>query len=623
MDQENKNAIERIIEYLIGAQAHFTHSRPGIVNRSASAPLGWEWRPVRLQKSGEDIEVFLADKGNTRMGVLNEQTRQVGAGDHAKLVMPADHKKLFPELITAAYRKLAEIYAMDNEFLARWASHAFNSEHKDLKVLLAAFLLVQERSGQPVKEHGEVQFFDEDYRAVGEAMMLIRGRGRAGLDAKLLLRVGDVLKLPGVAEINRSLGFGTSAKNPPMGRYASAVRKWLSYREHNPALLHGLVRSGQARFARKLARVSRYKPESSEFFNILGWKQTANQHRTLSSEVKVEDSWDGLSEGAICERIVAERVGYKRLTGVLPAGTTPTAAMVMACAESGGIPDRDMLLFTATFEDLGLLNHAPFKALWSAAVKKSEDRRAEKVANNARSESVKEELQAAAEASSAKVMEEAARGLKIFCCVDISASMNDAMPQCIELLENLLLGFPVENLHLSVFNTQGRAVALRGTSRAALTQAFRGFSPGGGTLYAAGLDVLRPAASAVAEDEDALFFFIGDQQGESAAHLTEYLIRHYPVKPRAFGFLEVPGSMGASRQTVRGTAANLGIPCFNLTPEMFPSDDPYAAQRVLRAVIEATPAETSAHGGRSRRKSLTDLILETELLALPHWATAR
>src|SRR5258706_270256 len=82
----------------------------------------------------------------------------------------------------------------------------------------ADHMLVQGRKGEPVREGGVVAFLDEDYRDVGEAMMLLALKDR-DLDAKHLLRIREVLEVPAVADLNRSLGFGQSERRAPLGRW--------------------------------------------------------------------------------------------------------------------------------------------------------------------------------------------------------------------------------------------------------------------------------------------------------------------------------------------------------------------------------------------------------------------
>ena len=87
------------------------------------------------------------------------------------------------------------------------------------------------------------------------------------------------------------------------------------------------------------------------------------------------------------------------------------------------------------------------------------------------------------------------------------------------------------------------------------------------------------------------------------------------MRPVAFGMLHIdsPGYTGAGK-CVEQTASQLGIPCFPIDEAIFA--DPYAVTRTLRHLIASTPALASV----SRRRSLVETILNTELLQKPMWA---
>jgi len=530
---------------------------------------------------------------------------------------------LFPEIAVYLYRQVAEIFKADNEFAAHWASYAFAQKNRDLKVILAAFMLVQDRFGEPVVEDGEVLFFDDDFRAVGEAMFLIKGRGDMQMEPKLLKRVGEVLKLDGVAQINREMGFGKSARNAAMGRYDKAVTKWLRYREQNPKMLKGLVKSGQGGVVKALARRVHYKPLTEAFFEILGWNQKVRHgHRTVAIGKTFEGtaSFEGLDEAGICQRITEERIGYKRLVGLMPKGQEMTTAIMAACIEAGSLSDKDLIILTPTLEALGLLTVEPFATRWKDATKKAEDQRAANIARNVQSKAAREGLEDAADQATAKVLEEVTRGLRVYCMVDKSASMSTALKAAQGYLSRFLGGFPLDKLHVSVFNTQGSEITIKAPKKAAVTHAFRGHGASGGTRYMAGVAALqkyRPEA-----DEDVLFLFVGDGAGETGRDLADYITRT-GLNPAAFGYLYVPGSMGMGNRTVESAAAVLGIPCFTIEEAMFEGEDPYAIPRILRDMIAATPVnKAGAAGARVQRVTLAEQILKTPLLQPPTWADA-
>jgi hypothetical protein len=200
------------------------------------------------------------------------------------------------------------------------------------------------------------------------------------------------------------------------------------------------------------------------------------------------------------------------------------------------------------------------------------------------------------------------RGLRVYVMVDKSGSMEGAIERAKSCLAKFVQGFPLGRVHVSVFNTAGREVVIKHASAAGVEQAFRGHSAGGGTDYGAGIQALmhhRPS-----EDEDTLFFFVGDQQAPGFAAT----VKRSGLRPVAFAMLTVAAAHGAGR-CVEETALELGIPCFNVEEATF--EDPYAVTRTLRRLIASTPVERAV---AQRKRSLLEEILQTELLKKPVWA---
>jgi hypothetical protein len=630
---ETLGPAERIIQALTTMTDHMVHNRPGLVS-TVNGVIGAKWEPCTWSldpATGEKVCYVLSKQGKkqikTRAGVLGVgddnivREGNVVMGEYRK---PNDRNKLFPEIAVYLYKQVAEVFKMDNEFAAHWASYAFAQENRDLKVILAAFMLVQNRAGDPVVSDGEVLFFDDDFRAVGEAMFLIKGKGNNSMEPKLLLRVGDVLKLEGVAQINREMGFGRSARNAALGRYDKAVTKWLRYREQNPAMLKGLVDGGMTNVVKALARRVHYKPLTDAFFETLGWNQKVNEHRKIAIGKTFEGvtNFEGLDEAAICQRIVTEKIGYKRLVGLMPKGQEMTAAIMAATIEAGSLSDKDLIILTPTLEKLGLINVEPYKTRLAVAYSKAEDQRAANVARNVQSKEAREGLEAAADVAAVKAFAEVTKGLRVYCMVDKSSSMEGALEAAQDYLARFLGGFPLDKLHVAVFNSQGTEIEIKAPKRAAVTHAFKGHGAGGGTRYVAGVAALqhhKPAA-----DEDALFIFVGDQAGETGIQLAQYIERT-GLNPVAFGYLRCvsPNPRWKEGDTVQMAAKHLGIPCFDIEVGMFAGDDPYAITRILRDMIAATPV-IKAGGPRAavQRVTLAEQILRTPLLQRPVWAEA-
>ncbi len=611
---------ERILETLLQHIDHMVHNRPGIVRQDRKSRTGISWAPVtHREEEGHKVVYELMRVGKKtvqqRVGILGDDgvVRTVVGGVMGRYQRPG----LIPEVAAYMYRQVAAVFKMDNEFVARWGSWAFAQEHRDLKVVLAAFLLVQNRCGDPVKDEGEVLFFDDDLREIGESMCLIRRKDNRDLNPKLLLRVGQLLELEAVAQINRELGFGRSARSAPMGRWPKAVTRWLRHRERNPKMLQGLVKAGFRRTVMRLAQKVGYKPLSPKFFEVLRWrqKQAGDGRRSMAIgvEVAAAESWQGMGEAQICQKIVDEKPRFKRLVGLLPPELGLTRAIMAAAIQAGSVSNADMIILTPTLEELGLLD-VPFVAQrWTDAMEKAENQRAANIAERVRSKDVAEKLQEASDKAVQKAVAKAVRGLRVYVMVDKSGSMQGAIKRAKLCLKKFLQGFPLEQVHVSIFNTVGRLIRIPHASSAGVEKAFWGHEAGGGTNYGAGVKALAKFKPAV--DEDTLFLFVGDQQAQPFAAA----VRASGLNPLAFGMLHVqaPGNRYHG-DCVEKTAVELGIPCFRIDDGIF--DDPYAVTRTLRNLIESTPV--GAASKRRQQESLVEKILNTDLLTRPLWAAA-
>jgi hypothetical protein len=614
---EKLGPAEKILQTLLNHTDHMVHNRPGLVTPDARHTIGVRWVPVtHKEENGQKVVYELTKVGKkenkVRKGVMRADNK---VEENGKIVGEYRSPGIFPEVGTWMYKQVAEVWKMDNEFAARWASYAFGEEHRDLKVVLAAFMLVQTRKGDPVLDGGKVAFYDDDFRDIGEAMVLIHRRDGKDLNPKLLLRVHDLLKVPSVAAVNRELGFGNSARRPFLGRWSKAVEKWLQFREENPKMLDGLIKAGFKNTVKNLARAVGYKPETPKFFEALGWAQDQAKDGRRSMLIGVEmakaETWDELTEAQVCEKIVTEKPDWKRIVGLLPKKLGVTRAIMSAAVEAGSLSNKDLIILTPTLEELGLLEVKEVKAKWDRAVKKAEDDvRAANIARNVKSKDVQEQLQAAADTALQKAVEQVTKNLRIYVIVDISGSMGQSIEKAKTLLSKFLQGFPPDRTHVAVFNSAGRIVEIKHASAAGVANAFNGITANGGTAHGAGvlaLEKFKPK-----DDEDSLFIFVGDG-GERSTFET--YVTQSKLRPMAFGFLMLPGeNFGAVDQT----AAKLGIPCFRIQENTF--DDVYAIPRTIRALVAATPVGAVARAAAVARVALVDTILRTEMLKKPHWA---
>jgi hypothetical protein len=623
MDKENLGPAERILQSVLNYADHMVHNRPGIVVRDARFNVGVRWEYVTHKvEDGQKVVYKLVKTGKkttkVKLGLMTE-VNQVRA-DNGTIVGDYREAGIFPEVATWMYRQVADVWKMDNEFAARWASYAFTQDHRDLKVILAAFMLCQTRKGDPVLDEGKVAFYDEDYRDIGEAMLLVQPKTGKHMDAKQLLRIREVLKVPGVAAINRELGFGKSARKPFLGRWNKAVEKWLRYREENPKLLEGLVKSGFRTTVMALAQQVGYKPETPRFFQTLRWKQEQAEggwrSLAIGEAVKAADTWEGLDERAICERIVKDKPSWRVLTSRVPTSVGITRAIVAAAIEAGGFSDKDLIIATPTLDDLGLLNVPDIRKRWENAGKAAEDMRAANIAARVKSKEVREKLNEIADTANANAVAEVTKNIVLYVIVDRSGSMSQAIELAIRYVSQLLRGFPLDRVHVSHFNSVGVEVTIKHPSKAGVENAFKGVSASGATNYGAGVRVL--AHHKPKDDEDTIFLFIGDERNfDSHDRPFDEVVRQSGLRPSAFGLVRVGTMPGVCVQT---TAARLGIPCFQIDEKTF--DDVYAIPRTLRNLIAATPVNRpiAAAAPAAPRLSLVETVLKTDLLAKPAWA---
>ena len=586
---ESLGPAERLLDLIINFPDHLWHHRPGIV-------VNGKWRAATRR----EIRAFHRD-GALPRGV---EFRQPGPN---------------VEAIVRVYRTLAQIWEANQELAARLASYVMReTDWRDMKVVCAAFMLVQDRCGSPIVDESgavrEVLFYDEDFREVGEAMIKFYARGSARMmNPKLILRIGKVLSLPEVAEINRDLGFGNAHKRKPFqGRYPKAVRDWLRFRESNETLLEGLKKAGYAGTVKNLSRMAGYKPDSQRFFEILGWPQTqhAGGHRSIGLDGTLQVrklSFEGLSEAEICETIVAEGLGWKQVVGLLPSGIGLTPAICVALMD--GLSDKDLVILAPTLEELGLLTNAEVKARWQEALRSQEDQRARNIARNLADREAAAQLEEAADQAVAKAVEEstAEADLHLLFLIDISASMEGAIALSKEALSMIVQGFPKDRVHIAAFNTVGYLLRPRHWSGKGVDHMLKAVQASGGTMYSAGLAAFRANRVELPKGAETILFCVGDEAGEAGQEFARNL-DGWGYRPAAIAHL-VNVAEGWSRgRTVRGAADALQVPYTEVAVDQF--TDVYQVQRTLKAVLEAQPFRA--------RQSLVEKILQAPLLTKPY-----
>jgi hypothetical protein len=552
LPEAQRGPAERLLDLVLNSSAHLWHNRPGV-------DAGGVWKPA-----------------------LKGKKRPEGTAVAPGLFVPA---------AVALYGKLVDIYLLNADLMAHFASYALTkTEWRDLKVACAALMLVQKRYGAPVKdERGEVAFYDDDLRAIGEAMVLhYEKKSTRMLTPKAVLRIAELLETPAIVELNRIAGFGdASAKSAPMGRWARAAEKWLRVREQNPAMLNGIAKAGYKETIKKLARKIGYKPDSQAFFEILGWKQkqASGGHRSVGlSDLKIEKHkrFDDLSEAEICETIVDQKLSFKDVVGRLPKGSGLTPAIMVALLPS--LSDRDLRILTPTIEELGLLADPEIQKRWEKAISTATDQRALHIAKNVRDKAVRDKLEEAADVAVQKAVREAnpADDAHVMFLIDRSGSMQGAIEQSKEALSRILAGFPLERVHIASFDTMGTVHKPKAASRTAVVHMLASVNAGGGTMHSAAVRALYQAGVRIPAGDRLLVVVVGDEAGEAGTTFAETL-RTCGFTPSAMALMvNVSTSRG---MTVRDAARALGIGLSEITIDQF--EDPYQVPRVVATLLEA------------------------------------
>ena len=571
---------EQLLDVVLNSSAHLWHNRPGIsINRV--------WHPAR-NHAGSPARV----RGN------------------AVRVPPG----LFVHAAESLYSKLVEIYKLNADLMAHFASYALKqTDWRDLKVACCALMLVQPRAGAPIHDDdGQVAFHDDDLRSIGEAMILYYERKSTRmLTPKAVVRVGELLETRQIAAINRSAGFGDpAARKAPLGRWKKAATRWLELREANPAMLQGLVKAGYKETIKKLARKVGYKPKSADFFAMLGWKQkqSASGHRELGLdglELVKSERFDDLSEAEICETIATQKLSFKEVVGRLPGDLGLTPAIMVTLLPS--LSDRDLRQLTPTLEDLGLMAEPAIRARWEKAVARATDQRALNIARNVRDKDLRDKLEEASDHAARKAVADVTGGrdVRVMFLIDKSASMQGAIDKSKEALSRILAGFSPDKIHIATFDTMGTVLYPKAATRTAIQHMLAKFYAAGGTMHLAAVQALYRSGVRVPKDAKLLVIVVGDEAGEMGDRLAG-CFRQLEYRVDAMALLVNVASVRG--QTVRDCARHLGVPFSEVTIEQF--DDPYQVPRVLSALLDAPQVGGGVQSG------LVERVMNTPLLTL-------
>ena len=119
---ESLGPAEKLVQLIINFPDHLWHNRPGVARNG-------KW------KSANRTEI--------------EEHKKTGRLRNGEFRPPGPN----PEAIEQVYGTLADIWQANNELAARLASYIMKeTDWRDMKVVCAAFMLVQSRAGEPVAE---------------------------------------------------------------------------------------------------------------------------------------------------------------------------------------------------------------------------------------------------------------------------------------------------------------------------------------------------------------------------------------------------------------------------------------------------------------------------------------
>src|SRR4030095_5962907 len=189
---ESLGPAEKLLQLIINFPDHLWHNRPGVMRNG-------KWKAATRKEIQEHKTSGRVHGGEWRDAGPNSTAIEQVYGPLAD--------------IRQGSNPLAAICQANNDLAPRRASYVMKeTDWRDMKVVCAAFMLVQSRAGEPITEEQNgkkvVLFQDDDYRAIGEAMVKLYQRGsNRMMNPKLIQRVGEVLNLPGVVTMNRTLNL--------------------------------------------------------------------------------------------------------------------------------------------------------------------------------------------------------------------------------------------------------------------------------------------------------------------------------------------------------------------------------------------------------------------------------
>lgn len=331
-------------------------------------------------------------------------------------------RPIFDQLLTLAKN--------DPYFLAHLVSREDNT--KDLNVLATIANAHSDADGSAFSPGSE--FRKPNLRSVSQAKM-------QSFDPKLALRA---------AWLAKERHNGRRYLNKPL---TLALTKYLRYREANQKVMQGAADHGMKEHLIGLYRILHLAP-SDDAVRILGWKQKDGR----VPEAK-ENPFEGLTPAQIAKKIRGQEIPFQKAISQIP-NMTP----VIGWALAGVASDRQLVIYTATWEDLGLFKNPEFVKIYAERTSKIGDEtdRVRDLSKLKDAKDVVEEAKAEQRKKTVAHLLEPYGIRRVFIHVDLSPSMAQFIPLACKLASIIAESIPdpAENLRWGWFDVGGMVLPL-------------------------------------------------------------------------------------------------------------------------------------------------------------------
>jgi len=548
----------------------------------------WHGRPGKLDSSGKWIALTKADNK-----AIKERTHNF------ELLQPG----IFKPSVVKAYTAIFELYQLNKELVARFGSYILNkTDWKDMRVLLAAFLLVQGKKGEMLELDGE-KIQDYDYRETGEAMLKFYSKEDRDkmFSPKMIARVKEVLSLPEIISLNRNVAqFGTKNTTKEfLGRYKSAVKDWLEFRELNLPLLDGLVKNGLKDTVITLSKIAQYKPKSKLYFEKLRWKQTTGKGH-LYRNIGITDlviakanTFEGMRESDICKCIVKDKMTYKTVMGMLPSSIGLTPAILAAVVETGTLSPKDWQILSPSLETFGLLEDRGIKSQWEEnIIPLSYNQRGETIKKGVASAELRRKLEKSSENAAARSVDKVIEDNDIFAfLIDQSGSMEDSIAAACLAIKQFITAYPKERCMITTFNSTGYIHTPKAWTKAGIELMLQNIKANGTTSYGSGIITMaqQPGYREWIKRKQMVLIITGDEEGESGSSFARSIRNNIGDALKGIVFIPTRHTMTARGNdylgsTVRDAVTELKCAYQEIKPEEL--NDSYHLKNVLQGITK-------------------------------------